>query len=143
MKVLIAAAAAAVLIALPAVAQTTPATPATPAPASNCPALAAPPTLPDGATANREAMAAGNTTYQAWATAYQAGYQCRHTEAQQAMAAAQALVAESNRSADTLNQTTAAWQADVAEFTARGGSVATTNGNRRQRGGVMGHNDNQ
>lgn len=144
MKVLIAAAAAAVLIALPAAAQNTPATPATPTPASNCPALTAPPTLPDGATANRQAMAAGNTAYQAWATGYQAGYQCRHSEAQQALAAAQALVADSNRAADTLNQTTTAWQAEVAEFNARGGNVdSSSNGNRRQRGSVIGHSDSQ
>ena len=141
MKVLIAAAAAAVLIALPAAAQTTTtAPPANPVPPNTCPALPAAPTLPDGATATRAQMTAGNTAYNAWLADFNSKFACYRSAAQAALAVANARTAEHNAGADLLNSTNHNWQAEVAEFDARGNSSSSSSSSR-QRGGVLGHSD--
>lgn len=141
MKVLIAAAAAAVLIALPASAQTATA-PAAPAPPSQCGALPAPPSLPDGAAANRQAMDAGNTAYNAWLANYRTNLDCLRAEAQAALAISQARAAAYNAGADTLNTTNQSWSAEVAEFTARNGATASTS-NRREHGASVTRPDHE
>lgn len=115
MKLLFAAAAAAILIAAPAMAQTTPA----PAAGSACAAIAAPPTLPDGATATHEQMETGNTAFQAWFPANRTALECRRAEVEAARARYEALRVEFNTGADQLNSVNTAWQADVAEFNER------------------------
>jgi len=88
--------------------------------ASSCGELPARPTLPDGATADREGMDAANVTYTAWSQAYHANLQCRRTEADNARATWQARVAEYNGGATALNDSNTAWEAEVAEYNARG-----------------------
>lgn len=131
MKVLIGAAVAALLFAGTAAAQT--ATAPTLAP-SRCGEVPAAPTLPDGAHATSAQMATGNTTYDTWAHAMQANVQCRRTEAEELRAQADARTSEYNGYAAQLNQTVANWQAEVAEYNARGGQSS----GRRERGGVIG-----
>jgi hypothetical protein len=125
MKLFMGVAVAAVLIATPVFAQTageaTATTPA-PVPPSTCGAPPPAPTLPDGASANREDMATANTTYVAWAEAYRAVVQCRHAEAQALRAQADARAQEHNAAVEAFNTTTTAWEADVAEFNARTGN---------------------
>jgi hypothetical protein len=118
MKMLVGAAFAALMLATPAVAQTDPAASAA-VNATSCGALAAPPTLPDGATADREAMEAGNTAFTAWAEANRAVLACRRAEVEALQARFQALRAEYNTGAEQLNATNTAWQADVTEFNER------------------------
>jgi hypothetical protein len=120
MKILLGAAMAAVLLATPAFAQTeTP--PAAPAAAgqSSCGALPAVPTLPDGATANREEMEAGNTAYRAWYEQYTANIQCRNAEATSLRAQYEARLAEHNAGVEGLNTANTNWTAEAAEFNGR------------------------
>lgn len=112
MKVLLGAAAAVLLMAVPAAAQTTPA-------ASTCAALQPAPTLPDGAVADREAMEAANTAFMAWAEAYRTVLTCRRTEAEGIHAQWQARVSEYNAGAEQLNSTNSSWEAEVAEYNER------------------------
>lgn len=126
MKVLIGAAAAALLMTVSAAAQTTTPAPTTPTvtapvevPPSRCPALTPAPTLPDGATATTADMEAGNVTYQTWATAYQSGVACRRTEVEELRAQEAARRTEYNAGAEVLNTTTTNWVAEAAEFNAR------------------------
>lgn len=116
MRILLGAGALALLIALPAAAQTT--APAAPF-VSACAALPAPPTLPDGANADRDAMTNGNTAFAAWSETYRVGMACRRAEVEQLNARWLASVAAFNADAATLNTTNTAWEADVAEFNAR------------------------
>lgn len=118
MKILLGAAVAAVLLATPAMAQTDPAPGAAPN-TTACGALTPPPTLPDGATADREAMEAANNAYRTWGEAYRTVLQCRRAEVESLQARYQALRAEYNTGAELLNSTNTAWEADVAEFNAR------------------------
>ncbi len=120
MKVILGVAVAAMLFAAPALAQTTPAPAAVPP--STCGEAPAVPTLPDGATTTRrQDMDAANTTYTAWAESYRANIVCRHAEAEALMAQATARAAEHNAAVEAFNATTTAWQAEVAEYNARGG----------------------
>lgn len=125
MRILIGAAAAALLLASPALAQTE----ATP---NVCAGFAAAPTLPDGATANAAAITAGDTSFRAWHTAGAEKLgQCR-AEVEAAFARARELEAQHNAAAAQLNGTRDAWQVEVNEYNARGNS----GGNQRERGGV-------
>lgn len=130
MKVLIGAAVAALLFAGSAVAQTTTAPTLAP---SRCGEAPVAPQLPDGAHATSAQMTAGNAAYDTWAHAMQANVQCRRAEAEELRAQADARTNEYNGFAGALNQTVANWQAEVAEYNARG----TQSGGRRERGGVM------
>lgn len=122
MRVLLAGAVAALCMAGAAYAQTEGAAPAAGVVtnASSCGELPARPTLPDGASANREAMDAANVTYTAWAQSYHANLQCRRTEADNARATWQARVAEYNAGATALNDSNSSWEAEVVEYNARG-----------------------
>ena len=117
MKLVLGAAIAALLIATPAMAQTDPAATAA-ANATSCGAIEPPPTLPDAATANREAMDAGNTAFNTWGQANQVVLQCRRAEVEALQARYQALRAEYNAGAEQLRNVNTAWQAEVAEFNA-------------------------
>jgi hypothetical protein len=128
MRVLIGAAAVALLTAVSAFAQTPPptttpppavVTPPAEVPPSRCPALSDAPALPDGAVASAAEMEAGNTTYQTWATAYQAAVACRRTEVEELRAIEAARRSEYNAAAERLNTTTTSWVAEAAEFNAR------------------------
>jgi hypothetical protein len=119
MKILLGAAACALLLAAPAFAQTPPATPPAPVAASSCGALPAAPTLPDGATANREEMEEGNTAYRAWYEQYSANIQCRNAEATALRAQFEARFAEHNAAVETLNAANTSWTAEAEEFNAR------------------------
>lgn len=130
MKLLIGAAAAALLFAGAAMAQT--ATPTAPLPPSSCGPVPTAPTLPDGANATSAQMDSGNSAYNTWAQAMQANVQCRRAEAEAIRAQADARTAEYNGYAQQLNQTVSSWQAEVAEYNARGQQP-----NRRERGGTL------
>jgi Skp family chaperone for outer membrane proteins len=120
MKLLIGAAAAAfVMAASPAFAQAT----MTP----NCTGFEAAPTLPDGATASRAEIEAANTRVQAWAEA-------RRAKLVTCQADITAMSQTFNATEQERRATTAAWDAEVAEFNAREQSGSS---NRRQRGGVL------
>jgi hypothetical protein len=121
MKLVLTAAVAVLLLATPAMAQTDPAAPAA-ANATSCGPLPPPPSLPDGATADREAMEAGNTAFTAWAEANRTVLACRRAEVESLQARFQALRAEYNAGAEQLNATNTVWQADVTEFNERGGN---------------------
>ncbi len=125
MKLFMGVAVAAMLIATPVLAQTggeTAVTPTAPVPPSTCGAPPPAPTLPDGASADRDDMAAGNTTYTSWAEAYRVVVLCRHAEAQALRAQADARAQEHNAAVESFNATTATWEADVTEFNARTGN---------------------
>jgi hypothetical protein len=109
---------AALIIATPAMAQTEPAAPADAA-ATACGATQAPPTLPDGATADNDAMHAANAAYESWAEANRAVLQCRRIEVEGLNARVAALRAEYNAGVDRMNATIAAWEADVTEYNER------------------------
>jgi hypothetical protein len=130
------AATAALFLASAAAAQT-PTAPVEPAPAttaapppSRCPDFPPDPNLPDGATTrSRQEMNRGNDAYQAWGQQMQSVLECRRTEAQELRAAAQAAVAHAETRVNEFNSAVArltavgnAWQAEAAEFNARGGS---------------------
>lgn len=119
MKVLIGAAAAAVLLtAAPAFAQNV---------SPNCTGFDPAPTLPDGATANRAAVEAMNTQVQAWADA-------RRTK----LLACQADINAMTQAMQAANQErttlTTAWNAEVAEFNA---GATNSSSNRRERGSTL------
>jgi hypothetical protein len=125
MKVLIGAAAAAVLlVAAPAFAQTNI--------SPNCTGFEPAPTLPDGATANRAAVEAMNAQVQAWAEARR-----------DKLLACQADINAMTQAFRTANQErealTTAWNAEVTEFNARG----TSSSSRRERGSTLTRPDHQ
>lgn len=119
MKLLLCASALMLATALSAAAQTTPA----PAPdaQSACASLPARPTLPNGATADRAAMEAGNVAFTAWSQAYRANLECRRAEAEELHARWRASVDAFNSAASAINSANQAWEAEVAEFNDRGG----------------------
>lgn len=126
MKVLIGAAAAAVLLAAaPAFAQTNM--------SPNCTGFDPAPTLPDGATANRAAVEAMNTQLQAWADA-------RRDKLLACQADINAMSQAFNTAQQERQATTAAWNAEVAEFNA--GSTSSSS-NRSERGSTLTRPDRQ
>lgn len=121
MKLLIGAAAAAfALAASPALAQA--------ALTPNCTGFEPAPTVPDGATASREEVEAANTRFQEWYNATVAKQQTCRADID-AMTAAFNAAEQGRTSAQT------SWQAEVAEFNARGGEPTARE--RRRDGGVM------
>ncbi len=125
MKVLIGAAAAAVLLmAAPAFAQTNI--------SLNCTGFDAAPTLPDGATANRAAVEAMNTQVQIWADA-------RREKLLACQADINAMSQAFNTTSQELQAVTTAWNAEVTEFNTR----ANTSSSRRERGGTLTRPDHQ
>ncbi|MGH6949621.1 MAG: hypothetical protein ACREH4_02020 [Vitreimonas sp.] len=119
MKVLIGAAAAAVMLtAAPAFAQTNI--------SPNCTGFEAAPTLPDGATANRAEIEAMNTQVQTWDTA-------RRNKLLACQADINAMSQAFNTAQQERQALSAAWNAEVTEFNGRSTSSSS---NRRERGGV-------
>ena len=120
MKVLIGAAAAAVILsAAPAFAQTNM--------SPNCTGFEAAPTLPDGATAERAAVEAMNTQVQAWADA-------RRTKLLACQADINAMAQAMQAANQERTTVTTAWNAEVTEFNARSTSSSS---NRRERGSTL------
>lgn len=114
MKFMLGAAAAALLFATPALAQNTA------APAASCGTVEAAPTgMPDGANANRRAVEAFTTRFNAWAEASNQVLACKRTRAEEARAQADALTNEFNTENGTIRTAIAAWTAEVEEFNAR------------------------
>lgn len=120
MKRLIGAAAMALLFAAPAAAQ------AQPAP-SNCSDFAPAPTLPDGATADREAIEVGNTQYQTWGQARLAKLQLCRAEIEALRAQLLTFEQSYNSNNGELGTVVTNWQAEVAEFNERGASAGRRN----------------
>ncbi|HEX8901265.1 hypothetical protein [Vitreimonas sp.] len=112
MKFLIGAAAATLLMASPALAQT-------PDLPESCTGFAAPPTLPDGATADRDAITGADAQFREWhgAGTTKLG-QCR-SEVEAARARVAAMEAAYNAAVAQLNGTRDAWVVEVEEFNAR------------------------
>lgn len=120
MKFLIGVAAATLLLASPALAQpTTPATPAAVAAPDVCVGFAAAPTLPDGATANVEAITTTDTAFRAWHAAGSAKLQQCRAEVESMRARLAAAEAAHNAGVALLNGTRDAWQVEVDEYNAR------------------------
>ncbi len=96
----------------------------TPAPAasaatSRCGDLPADPTLPDGASANSQAIQAGDAAYQAWAEAVRTVVTCRRAEYEELLTIATARRDQHNQMAAKLNSLTAAWVVERDEYCAR------------------------
>jgi hypothetical protein len=124
MKVVLQAAAAAMLFVTAATAQTTTPAPAvTPAPAadvvSSCATFGEAPVLPDGATATREVVAAAELAYQAWSEQARVAVACRRAEYDATVVRARALQDQHNAEAARLNAVTTAWGVERGEFCAR------------------------
>lgn len=123
MKLITGAAAAALVLASTALAQT-PQTPPTPAPAAvaltaNCSGFAPAPTLPDGATASRDEIAAGNTAYDTWGQARLAKLRLCRADIEALRAQLIPLEQAYTASNTELGGIVTSWQAEVAEFNAR------------------------
>jgi len=122
MKVLIGAAAMAVLLSGAAAAQENTLGAPPPnyqVPASRCAELPAAPTMPDGADANAQAMQIAMAAFNTWDASYREILQCRRVEAQEAQAIQQARTQEFNGAVQSYNATVAAVQADVEEYNGR------------------------
>lgn len=112
MKFLIGVAAATLLMASPALAQT-------PDLPESCTGFAAAPTLPDGATADREAIAAADAQFREWHGAGSTKLtQCR-AEVEAARARVAAMETAYNAAVAQLNGTRDTWVVEVEEFNAR------------------------
>lgn len=115
MKLLIGAAAAALLMATPALAQTD-----TAAPAASCGTLEpVPADAPDGATASREVVEAYTQRFNEWGERSNAVLACKRAEAEAARARADALTTQFNTENSMVRDAIATWTAEVAEFNAR------------------------
>lgn len=114
------------LLAASASAQTNAAAETAPNPPSTCGTLVAAPSMPDGATANNEAMNAGNAAFLAWAQSQQQVLACRRAEIDAAHARWQALAVEYNAGAQALNAANTARDAELAQYNARGGGGRRT-----------------
>jgi hypothetical protein len=77
------------------------------------------PTIPDGATANQQAMDAADTAYLAWGHEVQRNLQCRKTEFDHLTAIATAREAEHGRLAQRLADVSTAWEAQQTIYCAR------------------------
>lgn len=131
MKVLLGAAAAAALLVSPAFAQTTPQLPA------NCAGFEPAPTLPDGATANHAAMTAAAERVDAWRLAREAKQQACQTEINTLRAQLDAMIQAYNTAGQERVDVVNAWNVEVQEFSARGGS------SNRRRGSVITRPDDE
>jgi hypothetical protein len=116
MRLMLGAAAAALLFATPVLAQTDT---TTAAPASCGAVTPQPADMPDGASASRSAVEAFTTRFNAWAEANNQALACKRARAEAARAQADAYTAEFNTENAALRASIAAWQAEVNEFNAR------------------------
>lgn len=117
MKLLAGVAVGALFLVSPSFAQT-----AISLPPSACAQPPAPPSLPDGGSANRQSMERGNEAYQAWYAASTAFVQCEQAEVEALRVQLDARVAGHNAAVQAANATTEAWRVEVEEFNARGTS---------------------
>ena len=125
MKVLLGATAALLVMAAPALAQTNP--PALPA---QCTFTAAP-AIPDGATANNNAMRDARTALEAWRDT-------RRAELQACQTAVQALQAQANAAATAYNAAAPETDAIITRFAAENEEYNNRSGaNRRERGSSL------
>lgn len=122
MKVFLGLAVASLLISMPAAAQTPGVAPAAPMLTANCADFPAPPTLPDGASANRAGMMQGTEAYGAWQSSTVAKKAACRADITALQAQLAALVEAWNQADRRLVDTNAAWVAEVAEFNGRRGS---------------------
>jgi hypothetical protein len=129
MKLMIGAAAAALLLATPAMAQT--ASPAIPASCSNFDAA---PTLVDGASATRAQMNSTSESVEAWRAALEAKRTTCQADITALRTQLEAAVAAYNASAQSATQTLNTWNTEVTEFNGRSGQSVNTE--RRSSGGV-------
>lgn len=127
MKVLLGAAAAALLLASTAHAQTT-----TPPASGNCAGFAPAPTLPDGANANHGQMTEASEAVDAWRQEREAKQQACQNEINALQTQLNAMIQAYNAAGQERVSVVNAWNAEVEEFGARGGSTA-----RQRRGGVI------
>jgi hypothetical protein len=115
MKLVLGAAAAAVLfLGGAAMAQTT-----TPLPPSNCPTVGAEPSLPEGTTANQDAITSADQAYQTWASATSARLQCLRAEKEHHEAITHARVEEFNTLNTQLRTVTERWAAEREAYCSR------------------------
>ena len=129
MKLMIGAAAAALLLAAPAMAQT--AAPAIPA---SCTNFDAAPSLVDGANATRAQMTTTSQNVETWRAALEAKRTACQADITAMRAQLEAAVAAYNGSAQNATQTLTAWNTEVTEFNGRGNQDADT----RERRSAMG-----
>jgi hypothetical protein len=125
MKIVVVAAAAALVFSSAAWAQTSTAAPA--AVTSQCGATPELPNLPDGANATREQMTRANDRFNEWNAAARAVIECRHNEAAAVQAQWQALVNEHNAMVESVNNANNTWRTEADEFNTR-----SANRNERQ-----------
>ncbi len=117
MKIVVVAAAAALMFGSAAWAQTAPAAPT--AVSSQCGATPELPNLPDGASATRDQMTRANGRFNEWNAAARAMIECRHNEAAALQAQWQALVSEHNAMVESVNGANNEWRAEADEFNSR------------------------
>jgi hypothetical protein len=130
MKVLIGAAAAALLLTSPAFAQTTP--------SPTCTGFEAAPTLPDGASASRSEIEAANAQVEAWNRARTQEQTACRAEIEAMRTQLDAMVAAFNAEGQERQALITAWTAEVQEFNDRGGAAG-----RRERGSTLTRPDHQ
>ncbi len=125
MKLLIGAAAAALMFAATAAAQTPPTD------SAHCSGFQPAPTLPDGATADRAEIAVGNTQYETWGQERLAKLRLCRAEIEALRAQLAPLEQAYTANNTELTSVVTAWQAEVAEFNARGGATRNRRGTQR------------
>jgi hypothetical protein len=82
--------------------------------------LSAPePVIPEGATANQQAMDAADAAYLAWGSEVQRNMQCRRAEFERLTAISNVREAEHNRLAQRLAEFTSNWDVERTEYCAR------------------------
>ncbi|MEQ1618800.1 MAG: hypothetical protein ABL883_10715 [Terricaulis sp.] len=124
MKVLFWAAAGALVLISPAAAQPQGAGQTAPVLSANCSGFPAPPNLPDGAGASRNAMIRGAHAYAAWQAAITAKKAACRNDISALQAQVDALVEAWNHADRQFVDTTAAWGEEIAEFNGRRGAGA-------------------
>jgi hypothetical protein len=115
MRVFIGAALAAFLVAAPAAAQTD----ASARLPTRCDAMPAAPEVPDGASANQQAMTAAQERITAWSTAANAVIACRNAEMDAWKAQYDATGAAYRAEAETAAALLTNWSAEINEFNER------------------------
>lgn len=88
--------------------------------ATSCGGFEAAPTLPDGATANRQAIERGNARYAAWSQARVARLQACKVEIETLQAQLRPMIAAFEPAKAELDAVVASWTAEVEEFNTRG-----------------------
>ena len=90
------------------------------APTANCAGWEAGPTIPDGATANRQAMTQASTEVDAWRLAVEAKQTACRADIDAARAQLEAMVQAYNQAGRDRVALVNAWNTEVQEYSARG-----------------------